>query len=128
MGSHKGFIANLSATYSKDIHKFFYNQGPPIIVAVSPQVKFNDDIYSQEFFGIADIQSQRSGLPKYNASGGLESYGLTVAAISPITDTISTTAIIGYHRIAGSAADSPLIKQRGSADQAKFGIFVSYSI
>ena len=122
----KGFLSNLSVNYTTDISHNFYKEGPPLIVSIGPLASIVDGNYNQAYFGVNSTQSANSGLPQYNAGGGLLSYGVEAVAILPITYKITATIIAGYDRLSGDAASSPLVSQRGSPNQANIAIYFTY--
>ena len=71
-------------------------------------------------------QSVRSGLRPYRADGGLLSAGIGASALLPLTDRISGMLLAGYDRLAGDAARSPLVEERGSRNQATVGLGLTY--
>jgi outer membrane protein len=54
------------------------------------------------------------------------SYGVSGALILPLTDHVSTFVFGGYDRLAGDAAKSSLVEDRGSPNQGTLGLFLSY--
>jgi len=66
-------------------------------------------------------------LPAYTASGGLYSYGAGTQALYRFDPQWEVRTFIEYERLTGSAADSPLVTQRGSANQLIYGLGASYS-
>jgi len=122
----KGFLSNLSINYSTDISHHFYKEGPPLIVSIGPVATLVDGTYNQAYFSVNSTQSANSGLPEYNAGGGLLSYGIAAIAIIPIAEKITCTIVGGYDRLSGDAADSPLVTQRGSPNQATISIYFTY--
>ncbi len=66
-------------------------------------------------------------LPLYNASGGLYSYGAGTQLEYFFSPQWSAHAFVEYERLTGSAADSPLVTQRGSPNQFTFGLGATYS-
>jgi len=127
VNGHEGMVNDINATYTKDIHSIFYNDGPPLIISFGPHATLVNNNYNKTYFSITSHQSARSGLPRYTAGGGLLSYGFGTSVIVPLSESISTTWTAGYDRLAGDAADSPLVKQRGSEGQGTVGLFLSYS-
>lgn len=123
---HKGFVADVGARWSGRSMAF----GPPVIWSIGPRARIVDDNFTSAYFGVTGTQSLASGLPVYAADGGLHSYGIGAIAIIPIDRENRWTAVAfaGYDRLAGNAADSPLVQLRGSEDQATLGIFVSYRL
>jgi len=124
----KGFVSNLSLSYAADISHTFYREGPPLIVSMGPDATLVGGAYNRTYFGVDAKQSTNSGLPRYDAGGGVLKYGLESVLILPVTYKITATLIAGYHRLSGDAAKSPLIRERGTPNQAGIGIFFTYSI
>jgi outer membrane scaffolding protein for murein synthesis (MipA/OmpV family) len=118
---HKGMIGEASINYSGAIMRF----GPPIIYAVGPRAVFADSEYINAYFGINQTQSVRSGLHRYDAGGGIVSYGLGGFMLMPLYDPFSVSVFGGYDRLGHEVADSPLIKQRGSDNQFAIGLSVT---
>jgi MipA family protein len=66
-------------------------------------------------------------LPPYNVSGGIYSYGAGTQLEYFFNDQWAAHALFEYERLTGSAADSPLVTQRGSPNQYTFGVGATYS-
>jgi outer membrane protein len=85
------------------------------------------------YFSVTAAQSASSvvsglpALPVYNAGGGLYSYGAGTKVQYTFNPQWSTHAFVEYERLTGSAADSPLVIQRGSPNQFTFGLGTTYS-
>ncbi|HEY5167416.1 MAG TPA: MipA/OmpV family protein [Pseudolabrys sp.] len=79
------------------------------------------------YFGITPTQSVASGLPVYDACGGLRSFGAGAQARYEWSRQWATHIFVDYERLAGDAANSPLVTQPGSRDQIQVGIGVTYS-
>ncbi len=122
VGGHEGMIGKTSLNYTGSINQF----GPPIFYAFGPRAIFGDSDYNNAYFGINQIQSTRSGLSRYNADGGLLSYGVGGFVSLPVSDSVSVSAFGGYDHLGTEAADSPLIKQRGNENQFVSGLSVNY--
>ncbi len=128
VNGHEGFVTDLNVKYTKSVPSVFGKEGSPLIVSVGPRATLVDSNYNQAYFGVTASQSARSGLAQYKAEGGLLSYGIGAAVIYPITGTNLTAIwLAGYDRMAGDAGDSPLVQQRGSENQAKVAVFLSYT-
>lgn len=126
VNGHHGAVADASIRYGGRSFVF----GPPLIYSIGPRIKFVGDNYHSAYFGINAEQSLASGLPLFDASGGLHSYGVGATFILPLTrdNGMSAVFITGYDRLAGDAAASPLVRQRGSRNQASVGLFFRYDI
>ena len=122
LGSHEGLSGEIGIDYTKTIR----GGGPPLIVAFGPQIKLADSKYMQAFYGITAGQAAASSLSAFDASGGIVSYGVGGSALMPLTQKMSINVFGSYDRLAGDAADSPLVVQRGSADQVFIGSAVAY--
>jgi outer membrane protein len=87
------------------------------------------------YFSITQAQAiaanaAQPGLPAltaYNASGGLYSYGAGTQLEYFFSPQWAAHVLVEYERLTGSAADSPLVTQRGSANQFTFGMGATYS-
>ena len=71
-------------------------------------------------------QSARSGMRQYQAEGGFKDAGISLDLNYNLTDNWGLTGQVGYKRLLGDAADSPLVEDRGSANQFTTGLLVSY--
>jgi MipA family protein len=79
------------------------------------------------YFGITAAQSLASGLPIFDAKGGVRSFGAGTQARYLWTPQWATHAFVEYERLTGDAGGSPLVTQRGSADQVTIGFGVTHS-
>lgn len=85
------------------------------------------------YFSITPAQSAGSvvaglpALPVYSAGGGLYSYGAGAQAQYTFNAQWSAHTFVEYEQLIGSAADSPLVIQRGSPNQFTFGLGAVYS-
>lgn len=121
---HEGLAADVGAKWGGRSFLF----GPPVIWSIGPRARLVDDAYNQAYFSVDASQSTASGLPVFDAGGGLHSWGVGATAILPLTTDNAWSAVIvaGYDRLEGDAAANPLVQLRGSPDQASLGVFVSY--
>lgn len=124
VSGHDGAVLDLEASWSGRSMAF----GPPLIWSFGPRVRVVDDTYTEAYFGVTPAQSAAAGLPVYTAGGGVYSYGLGGTAILPLDDRWTLVAFASFEKMAGDAADSPLVQLRGSEDQATLGVFLSYRV
>jgi outer membrane scaffolding protein for murein synthesis (MipA/OmpV family) len=105
--------------------QFRWSAGPRVTFASAPAIN--------PYYGITLTQSINSvgaglaQLPVYHASGGLYSYGAGTQLQYFISDQWETHGFVEYQRLADSVADSPLVTQRGSANQWTYGLGATYS-
>ncbi len=114
-----GFAANLMAD-------FIYSPDPRWLFTVGPRLQIVNDQYASAFFSVSYAEHLTSGLAAFNASGGLDSAGVDATARYNLTERFSVRAFAEWDRLLGDAADSPIIKQRGSADQFAVGLGGAY--
>lgn len=124
IGGHNGMIGEASVNYSGTISL----KGPPVIYAFGPRTAFADSDYINAYYGINQTQSANSGLNRYHAGSGLVSYGAGGFMSMPLYPKVSISLFGGYDRLGNEAADSPLIRQRGSANQFAAGFNITYKI
>ncbi|MGH9915727.1 MAG: MipA/OmpV family protein, partial [Pyrinomonadaceae bacterium] len=60
------------------------------------------------------------------SGGGLKSLGVGGQITWKTTEKIETSAYAEYSRLMGPASDSSIVKERGSANQATFGLQATY--
>jgi MipA family protein len=82
--------------------------------------------YADSFFDISAAGSAASGLASYNAGSGFRDVGLGLTANYNLTGNLSVFALGRYNHIVGDAAKSPIVKDRGSANQFLAGAGLIY--
>jgi MipA family protein len=73
--------------------------------------------YADAFFSVSSAGSATSSLSAFNADAGFKDVGVTVIGRYSFAENWSLTAIGGYTRLIGDAADSPIVDDRGDANQ-----------
>jgi MipA family protein len=119
-GGHHGVVGDLSADLVVPVTK-------QLTLSAGPRVTLVSAAANDPYFSINATQSAASGLPVYAASGGLQSYGVGAMARYEWSAQWATHFFLEYARLNGSAASSPLVTMRGSANQLQLGIGVAYS-
>lgn len=125
LGGSNGLVANLGVRLTAPVRAISFSS-KPVIVSIGPRIEFVDGKRNNAYFGVDALQSSRSGLPQYTAKGGLQSYGVGATVLVPVSKSLSALVLGGYDRISGDAANSPLVKQRGSANHASLGVGLVY--
>jgi outer membrane protein len=120
------FIGNIGIQRTEDIHEYFYSAGPPLIWILGFGTRLVNSNYNNQYFGVNALQAARSGLSQYKAKSGFVSYGFDNNFVLPITQSLAAVTLLGYDRLIGSAASSPLVVQRGSKNQFRFALFFVY--
>lgn len=117
--AHSGVVADIAA----DV---FMNLTPEVQVSAGPRLSYANDNYFDSYYGVSLAESGASGLAPYNPGSGVRSVGLGGAIKWDVTDHIQTSVFAEYSRLTGPAADSSLVRQRGSKNQLLFGLSASY--
>lgn len=117
--SHDGLTAKLSAGHKLPL-------GPKLMLRSEISATWADENYTETFFGVTAAQSRRSGMRQYQPEGGVKNAGIAIDLNYNLTENWGLTAKLGYQRMLGDAADSPLVEDRGSADQLTTGLMLSY--
>ena len=120
IGGHHGLVSDLTADLVMPVT-------PQLTLSGGPRLTLASAAATSPYFSITPGQSAASGLPVYDAGGGLRSLGAGAQARYEWSPQWATHIFIEYERLAGDAANSPLVVQRGSRDQIQVGIGVSYS-
>lgn len=118
--AHKGIVGELAGDA-------FYDVTPAIRVSGGPRVSFASKKYFDTYYGINAEESAASGLSVYDPDGsGISSVGLGGAITWKTTDKITTSLYTEYSNLQGKAADSSLVKERGSRNQLTVGVSATY--
>lgn len=124
-GGEKGVTGDLFLDAVVPAGQFRFSAGPRLTAQTTAAVS--------PYFSITQAQSIGStvaglpALPVYHAGGGLYSYGAGGQVEYFFNAQWATHAFVEYQRLTGSAADSPLVTQRGSPNQLTFGLGATYA-
>jgi outer membrane protein len=120
IGGHHGVVADLMTDVVLPITTQLTWSG-------GPRVTFMTKGATSPYFSIDPMQSVASGLPEFDAHGGLHSAGLGTQAKYRWTPEWATHAFLEYARLMGDAAHSPLVVQRGTPNEMTLGVGVTHS-
>ena len=119
-GGHHGIVGDLTADVVVPVT-------PKLTFSAGPRMTVVSNSANQPYFSIDPTQSAASGLPVYDAGGGIQSYGLGAQARYKFTQQFAGHVFVEYERLADDVANSPLVTQRGSAKHIQGGIGASYA-
>lgn len=114
-GGHEGAIGDLFVTWSTKL-------SDSLMLTVGPKATMASRDFTETYFGVTPGQSARTGYRAYAPDGAFMSYGLGASLRYRVNDYLSLGGFAGIDRIAGDAADSPLVDQAGSPTQARLGL------
>ena len=86
-----------------------------------------DDDYMSSYFGVNANNAARSGLHQFNADAGFKDAGITLSYTYAFGERWGLTALARYDRLFGDAADSPIVDDRGDANQFILGLLVNFT-
>jgi MipA family protein len=93
--------------------------------------EFVGNRFADYYFSISPADSVRSGLPVFNADGGMKDWKVGLLLNQSITgDLLHGFSIFGtgqYSRLVGDFKRSPIVSERGSANQWLAAAGVAYT-
>lgn len=96
--------------------------------SLGPRVNFADDDYVRTYYGVSPAEAAINGrVYPFRPNGGLTSAGALGSVSYKWSETWTTTGYVGYNRLLGDVADSPIVTRIGSEHQFLVGAGVSYS-
>lgn len=120
LGGHEGWIGTVSADYiARDKDRWLFSVGP--------RLTFGDDRYHRAYFRVAPADAPASGLPAYEADGGLQAVGAAAGWIGELTPRWGLSVYGKYDRLVEEAGRSPIVRQLGSRDQLSGGVALTYT-
>ncbi len=96
-------------------------------VSLGAAVCYANSNYMDTFFGVHGHDARRSGLHRYDAGAGIKDFRINPAIVMHLSPHWHVAAGLMYKRLVGDAEDSPVVDDRGSADQWIGGVGVAYS-
>lgn len=117
--SHDGIIGDVTVDAFTDVT-------PTIRLSGGPRITFASSDYFDAYYGVTPEESAASGISAYSPKSGVESVGAGGAITWKATERVTTSMFGEYSRLMGPAADSTLVKERGSKNQWLFGVSATY--
>ena len=117
--AHEGVVGDVEVDAFADIT-------PEVRVSGGPRLSVASADYFDAYYGVTPAEAAASGLTPYTPDGGLRSVGVGGAIDWKTTDQLTTSVFAEYSRLTGPAADSSLVEERGSPNQAMFGLSAIY--
>jgi outer membrane protein len=117
--AHEGVIGDVAVDAFADIT-------PEVRVSGGPRLSFASSDYFEAYYGVDAAEAAASGLTPYSPGSGMNSVGVGGAIDWKTTDRLTTSVFAEYERLIGPAAESSLVEERGSPNQAMFGVSATY--
>ena len=118
-GTRDGVVGTLSAGYGRAL-------GDRLSLGLAASLSAASDGYAETYFSVGAAGAAASGLPAFDAGGGIKDAGLDLSLVYRVTDRTSVTGLVSWRRLLGDFADSP-VTTRGSPDQVTFGLALTRS-
>jgi outer membrane scaffolding protein for murein synthesis (MipA/OmpV family) len=118
-GSENGFLGTAGVSYAA-------LRRPSFFINADAEVNYANGKYTRTYFGVTQLEAQRSGLPDYRPKSGLRDAGLGLTAGYQFNEHWGLTGRLAYSYLLGDAADSPIVDQEGSRSQFLGGLALSY--
>lgn len=119
-GEHEGYTVSLRARY-------WYPVSRAIDVTLGAGVTYADDDYMSTYFDVTPGDSAGTGLPIFEAGGGIKDIVILPAAVVHFSEAWHVGIGARYQLLLDDAENSPVVDVRGSADQLVAGMAVAYS-
>ncbi len=116
LGEHSGSIASASVRH-------FFGIGRFAIAGVAIAASWGSGNYTDHYFGVGPGEV----LPAFEAEAGLRDVRVQGVFVQPLSPNWSVGGGVQYRRLVGDAAGSPIVADRGSADQWLVGIGAAYT-
>ena len=120
IGGHDGWVGDLFAD-------FVLRDDDSYVFSIGPRLRWGDDNYHDAYFSVTPAVAAATGLPVYDAEGGIHSVGAAAGLTYMLSRDWGLYTFAGYDRLVGDAADSPIVRAFGSRDQYSAGIGLFYS-
>ena len=120
LGGHDGFIGEVSAD-------FIARDGDRYVFSIGPRVVLSNAKFQRAYFGVDAPQAVRTGLPRFDPEGGLQSVGGTAGLTYQFTPRWGVMSYVRYDRLVSDPADSPVVRGFGSRNQFSGGLGLTYT-
>lgn len=105
----------------------WYPVGPQVDIGLRGGSTYADDDYMSTYFGVSQADSLRSGLRRYSADGGIKDIYFQPMVAWHINKEWHAVAALRIKRLLSDAEDSPVVDDRGSANQYLLAVGIVYS-
>jgi outer membrane protein len=127
IGGETGVTGDVFLDAVVPLGQWTLSAGPRVTLQTSAATSPYFSITAAQALAADTLQPNLGKLSAYNAGGGLYSYGAGAQLQYAFNETWTAHAFVEYQRLTDSAADSPLVTQRGSPNQLTYGLGATYS-
>lgn len=124
-GAHGSYVVVPTVEYGTPVSRRAF-------VGVSVLTEYVGGGFGDYYFNIDSAGSAASGLSAYDGAGsGFKRAGVNLvfsrALTGDLTEGLSAIALVGYYRMLGEFARSPVVREAGDADQLIGGLGLTYT-
>jgi len=119
-GGHHGIVSDQTVDFVVPVSPQWTLSGGPRMTIASREA-------NEPYFDINFAQSAASGLPVYEAGGGIRSVGAGIQGRYQWNQRWASHAFLEYTRLVGGVGNSPIVTQQGAPDQAMIGFGTTYT-
>jgi outer membrane protein len=118
-GNHNGAVFSVGALYFKPV-------SPKLRVNLQGRLNFASENFMNTYFDINISQASGSSMKVYDADAGVKDISAFNILIYSLTRHWNVVSFMGFSRLLGDAANSPIVEEKGTANQFRFGLGFSY--
>jgi outer membrane protein len=118
--AYEGYNISLSARY-------WHPWSRAVDLTIGGGFTYADDDYMSTYFGVSNADSARTGLPVFNAGGGVKSFQIVPGILYHLSRTWHVGAGLRYQVLMSDASDSPVTDTRGSDTQIIASVALAYT-
>lgn len=122
VSGHDGLVGDIAAD-------FILRNGDETIFSIGPRAHWADGDFHDAYFGVP-VAIPAAGLTTYNPGSGFYSVGARAGLTQRLGRNWGLFGYVGYDRLIGDAADSPIVRQLGSRTQLSggAGLFIEFNV
>ena len=98
-----------------------------MILGLGTGTSWGSASYQQAYYGVTPAGAAASGLPVYTPGSGTRQWYAWPALVMQVAPKWFVGAGVFYQRLAGDAAASPIVQQRGDLNQWTYGLGLGYA-
>jgi len=118
-GNHDGAIFSVGALFFKPVT-------PKLRLNLQGRLNFASENFMNTYFDINLSQASRSSMTVYDADAGIKDISAFNILIYSFTRHWNVVSLMVFSRLLGDAATSPIVEERGTTNQFRFGLGFSY--
>jgi MipA family protein len=118
-GNNDGAILSVGTLYFRSFTK-------KLRINLQGRLNYASEKFMNTYFDINLSHARRSKMTVYDADAGIKDISGFNILIYSFTRHWNVVSFMGFSRLLGDAANSPIVKERGTANQFRFGLGFSY--